>query len=128
MLDVRGTMLWELPMTKVRLMIACLFSCAAIAAAGQVSAAEAPVCLQSRSIDHTHVVDSKTVLFYMRGGQIWQNDLPAPCTGLNLHGFVVRAGYGEICGGQGVTLLQVQEACMLGKFKPYSAPPAHGTP
>ena len=34
-----------------------------------------PVCLQTFRIDHTHVVDSKNVLFYMKDGKIWHNAL-----------------------------------------------------
>ena len=81
-----------------------------------------PVCLQSYLVDHTHVVDASTILFYMRDGKIWQNRLPAPCRGILLHGFVVRAGFDEICSNaQGITVIETKQVCQLGAFTPYTA-------
>jgi len=80
------------------------------------------VCLEAYLIDHTHVVNASTVLFYMRNGKIWQSNLPTPCPGLLMHGFVAKAGYTEICGGaQGITVIQTGEVCQLGPFTPYTA-------
>ena len=88
------------------------------------SAAAGLTCLQSELIDHTHVVNPSTVLFYMKDGKIWQNDLPQPCGGLAFNGFVVRGHQMEICGGQGITVIKTHQACVLGKkFTAYQAPP-----
>jgi hypothetical protein len=83
-----------------------------------------PVCLEPYLIDHTHTVDPRTILFYMRGGKIWQNTLPGPCPELMFHGFayVVRGEY--ICSNmQGIRVLRSGAVCELGAFTPYNAPP-----
>jgi hypothetical protein len=82
------------------------------------------VCLQAQFIDHTKVVNPSTVLFYMRGGKVWQNNLKAPCNGLNFHGFTVVGHETEICAGQGITVITTHEACVLGGFTAYTPPPA----
>lgn len=109
-------------MKKIRFATACVFSAAILATAGQAYAQNAPTCIQSELIDHTSVVDAKTVLFHMRGGTIWQNNLPTRCSGLKLHGFVVRGHDSQICGGSGITLIESGSVCMLGKFAAYTAP------
>ena len=69
-------------MKKIGLTIACLFAGGVFAAAVPASADMVPACIQPHLIDHTQVVDSKTILFHMRGGKIWQNNLPVSCSGL----------------------------------------------
>lgn len=84
----------------------------------------APVCLQTYLIDHTHTVDPKTILFYMRGGKIWQNTLPQPCPGLMYYGFVDVVRDNQICSNmQSIRVLVTQNVCMLGAFTPYIPPP-----
>lgn len=83
----------------------------------------APVCLQTYLIDHTHTVDPKTILFYMRGGKIWQNTLPYPCPGLTYHGFVDVVRDNQICSNtQSIRVLVTNDVCMLGAFTPYTPP------
>lgn len=84
------------------------------------------VCLQAQFIDHTKVVNPRTVLFYMRGGKVWQNNLKTPCNGLTFHGFTVVGHETEICAGQGITVITTHEACALGGFVAYT--PAQGAP
>jgi hypothetical protein len=97
--------------------------------AGTALAADGPTCLQSQFIDHTHTVNPSTVLFYMRDGKIWRNDLPQPCPGLNFYGFVVQGHDSEICGGQGINIIKAQTTCTLGKnFTTYLPPPNHSSP
>lgn len=103
-------------MKKIRFAVACLFSGAVLAVAPPVFAQNAPTCIESQLIDHTSVVDTRTVLFHMRGGKIWQNDLPTACAGLKLHGFVVRGQDSQICSGSGITLIESGSVCVLGKF------------
>jgi|SwirhisoilCB3_FD_contig_51_4282908_length_1432_multi_11_in_0_out_0_2 hypothetical protein len=112
-------------MKKIGLTIACLFAGGVFAAAVPASADVVPACIQPHLIDHTQVVDSKTILFHMRGGKIWQNNLPVSCSGLKLHGFVVRGQDNQICGGQGISLVETGSVCMLGKFTSYEAPAQH---
>jgi hypothetical protein len=96
-------------------------------AAGAAHASD-QVCLTSYKIDHTKVVNPSTVLFYMKDGKIWQNDLPVPCPGLEFHGFVMVGHQDEFCGMQGISIIQTNQACSLGRFTPYVAPQAGGTP
>lgn len=92
------------------------------AQAGTEAAAPGPACIQSQFVDHTHAVNPSTVLFYMRGGKVFQNDLRGSCSGLAFHGFVVTGHNSEICGGQGITVIETHQVCQLGKFSAYVAP------
>jgi hypothetical protein len=76
------------------------------------------VCLWSYNVDHTHVVNPSTVLFYMKDGKVWQNNLPTPCNGLKLHGFALIGHEEEFCGSQPISILETHEACALGTFTP----------
>ncbi|MBU6442896.1 MAG: hypothetical protein KGR48_03205 [Alphaproteobacteria bacterium] len=87
-----------------------------------------PVCLWTYMIDHTHTVDAKTLLFYMKGGKIWKNTLQNRCPSLTFHGFAYITRDGQICSNQQVIyVLQTHEVCMLGTFEPYT-PPAKPKP
>ena len=55
------------------------------------------VCLWTYMIDHTHVVNPRTVLFYTRDGHVWRNDLKSPCPGLDFHGFSFVSRSDQIC-------------------------------
>ena len=80
-----------------------------------------PMCLESYLVDHTKVVNPSTILFYMRDGKVWRNDLPAPCPGLNFHGFVLTGQQGEVCAPDSISVLSTREVCMLGRFAPDNA-------
>lgn len=102
--------------------VAAAFSFAALAGYG---ASAATTCLWTRQIDHTHVVDRNTVLFYMKDGKIWRNDLKSPCMGLQLHGFSFTSASDEICSNAvGIRVIRTGEVCTLGRFSP-SAGPVH---
>ena len=78
------------------------------------------VCLWTYQIDHTHVVNPRTVLFYMKDGHVWRNDLKTPCRGLEFNGFVFVSRSDEICGPEiGIRVIRTGEACSLGEFSPY---------
>lgn len=110
---------------------------AAIALSGAVLATSlhaqpakaAPVCIRpfdfsTGSIDHTHVVNPTTILFYMRDGKIWKNTLHQPCRGLMLHGFEFATRQDEICSNaQSIRIIQTGEICELGEFARYVPPP-----
>ena len=88
-----------------------------------------PVCLRPfdtphDAIDHTHVVDPSTILFYMRDGTIWKNTLHQPCPGLMFHGFSFVTHQDEICANaQGIQVLVTNQVCVLGGFTRYVPPP-----
>jgi hypothetical protein len=78
------------------------------------------VCLWTYQIDHTHVMNPHTVLFYMKDGHVWRNDLKAPCRGLEFHGFDFVSRSDQICGPEvGIRVIRTGEACSLGEFSPY---------
>jgi hypothetical protein len=86
-----------------------------------------PVCLRpfdtpgSGAIDHTHVVDPQTILFYMRDGKIWKNTLKTSCPGLMFHGFNFATHQDEICSNaQSIRVIETDEVCELGAFTPYA--------
>lgn len=102
---------------------------AAIAAGATVAPALAgspPVCIQSNLIDHTSVQkDNQTILFYMKGGKVYSNQLRNACPGLAFHGFVVniRGGNDTLCSNQeSISVLVTHEVCMMGAFSPYTPP------
>lgn len=42
------------------------------------------ICLRPSDINNTVIVDDNTILFYMKGGKIWKNELEDRCYGLNI--------------------------------------------
>lgn len=118
-------------MKKLAIISAALFALgltagAATAAEGDAAttAAKPPaVCLWTYQIDHTKYVQPRTLLFYMRGGKVWQNTMLNDCTGLNFNGFAYVTRDGKICSNmQSIIVLQSHQLCMLGDFTPYTAP------
>lgn len=107
----------------------CLLGLFAAVAASAQPAPGHPVCIRpfdlpTGSVDHTHVVDPKTILFYMRDGKIWKNSLPSACPGLMFHGFSFLTYQDEVCSNaQGIQVIETGEVCQLGAFTSY-APPA----
>lgn len=79
------------------------------------------VCLWTYNIDHTHYVDPRTVLFYMKDGHVWQNNLRSSCAGLAFHGFSYVTRSDQICGPEiGIQVIKTGETCSLGEFVPYT--------
>jgi hypothetical protein len=79
------------------------------------------VCLWTYMIDHTHVVDRNTLLFYTKDGHVWRNDLKSPCPGLEFHGFSFVSRSDQICSNAvGIRVIRTGEVCALGPFSPYS--------
>lgn len=76
------------------------------------------VCLKTYFIDSTHVVDAKTILFRMKDGTVYRNDLAHACTGLKWDGFVYVLHYDELCSSdhQSICILRSHEVCQLGGF------------
>ncbi len=60
------------------------------------------LCIQSYNIQRTEIKDDATILFHMRDGTTYENDLPQRCVGLKLapNGFTyapTNPGTDEIC-------------------------------
>lgn len=86
-------------------------------------------CVTSRDILDTDAVTDRVVLFHMRGGRTYRNDLPHSCPQLARSGsaFSYRTTSSRLCA---VDIIQVSEpatgfgygACTLGKFTRYELP------
>jgi hypothetical protein len=87
------------------------------------------VCLDAGHIDHTVVVDDRTILFYMRGGKVWQNTLREACPSLKFERAFSEEIRGDVvCSNrQIIRVLHTGAACSLGAFTPY-IPPAKAAP
>lgn len=116
----------------MKMLAAIALSEAVLAAPLQAQPANtAPTCIRpfdfsTGSVDHTHVVNPTTILFYMRDGKIWKNALRQPCRGLTLHGFVFTTQQDEVCSNaQSIRVIQTGEICQLGEFTRYVPLPAN---
>ena len=84
---------------------------ALVIAAGAAHAAgtdaETVNCVNLNRIDHTQVVDNRTILFYMRDGTIYSNRLAHPVPGLESNrAFMYRAATSRLCNVDAVTVLE----------------------
>lgn len=96
----------------------------AVGASSIAPVAAAPVCLNPFYIESSHVVDAKTIIFRMKDGTLWRNDLRAPCRGILFHGYTYKVNYDELCDyGQSIRVLTTHEVCTLGTFTKVA--PAH---
>lgn len=80
-------------------------------------------CLKTVLVDHTSVKDASTIVYYMKGGEVWKNSLNTPCTTLPHNGYIYMPTVPDnICGNlQRIKVIQTGEVCQLGAFTP--APP-----
>jgi hypothetical protein len=75
------------------------------------------VCLHIRDVDHTEPVGDKVLLFHMRNGQVWRNQLKSPCQGLGSFGYSERLFNDEVCANQQIIhVLRLGTSCVLGDF------------
>lgn len=82
------------------------------------------VCLWTYLIDHTTVVDAKTLVFHMKDKKAWKNTLVNRCPDLKFHGYAYLTHDGQICANsQAIYVLKTHSVCMLGGFEPYVPPP-----
>jgi hypothetical protein len=85
-------------------------------------------CISLNRIDRTTVVDDRSILFYMRGGDIYLNRLPHRCPGLRWEEtFMYRTSIGRLCDLDIITVLNnigfgysPGASCGLGMFFPIS--------
>jgi hypothetical protein len=83
------------------------------------------VCLELHDVlDVGPINDGNALLFRMRNGQHWRNDLKNGCPDLKFSGFSwVLPGLHEVCDDQQfLHVFQTNELCRLGKFT--QLPPA----
>lgn len=85
-------------------------------------------CISTTRLDRTEVVDNETVLFYMRGGDIYRNRLSRSCPGLEREKrFTYRVYGNQLCRVDTITVLESRAfglsdgfTCALGDFQPIS--------
>jgi len=85
-------------------------------------------CINVSRIKETHIVDDNNVLFYMRGNDVYLNELRWACRGLKRErqfSYSVRAN--RLCGTDTISVLQSfgssispANSCGLGQFVPIS--------
>jgi hypothetical protein len=97
---------------------------AALAAPVSALAADAagkPVCLDVNRIDHTEVLNSHQILFYMYGKKIWVNTLTNNCSTLTRQdGFAWESSIPKYCDNlEIIRVLRTGQVCTLGAFTPY---------
>lgn len=83
-------------------------------------------CLVSSRISGTAVVDDRTVLFYLRGGDVYQNILPRDCPRLKRNDrFMYETSGNRLCSTDLITVLERYgrsfergATCRLGEYFP----------
>jgi hypothetical protein len=81
--------------------------------------AQANVCINAQNIvSSTPNKDGTAILFTMRDGKVWRNDLQGKCPDLKFSGFSWTIPIGtEVCEReQSIRVIQSPQICMLGKF------------
>jgi hypothetical protein len=86
-------------------------------------------CITSRDIQDTDAITDRVVLFHMKNGRTYRNDLPHSCPQLTRSGsaFAYSTPMSQLCA---IDIIQVTEpttgfgygACTLGKFTRYELP------
>jgi hypothetical protein len=87
-------------------------------------ASNSQVCLESRQIDHTKILNDHQILFYMTGKKVWLNTLPNKCSALRFdEGFVHVSSNDQYCDNlETIKVRPTGQPCLLGKFTPYEKP------
>lgn len=89
--------------------------------------ANAENCVSLPRIDRTRIVDDNTIIFYMKGGDIYVNHLPRRCPGLRVaDSYLYKTSLAELCNVDTITVLQrfggpgftPGPMCGLGYFEP----------
>jgi hypothetical protein len=107
---------------------AALASAPATSQRGDRDADEPRDCITLMEIDRTRVADDDTILFYMRGGDVYRNELPNRCPTLEFEErFMYRVTTGRLCSIDVITVIDdvgfgfmPGASCGLGEFEPIS--------
>lgn len=78
-------------------------------------------CVPLYMINQTRVLDDKTILFEMKNGDVWRNELPFACHGLKREDrFSYKTSTGQLCSMDIITVLPTMgipgPTCGLGEF------------
>jgi hypothetical protein len=83
-------------------------------------------CINLREIDRTRVPNEDTILFYLRGGDVYRNNLPNRCPNLDFdERFMYRVTGNRLCDTDVITVIEdlgfgflPGATCGLGEFQP----------
>lgn len=86
-------------------------------------------CVRISEIEKIDIVDSETLIFRLRRGKVYRNDLPHRCPGLRPNDTLMyRSSVGRLCSVDVVTVLEdwgfgyaPGASCGLGMFEPITA-------
>jgi hypothetical protein len=77
----------------------------------------ANVCLNTRDIEHTQVLSDRAILFHMRDGKLWRNDLRQACPMLSVSPYSEKLTSDLICANQQfIHVTLTGDDCALGSF------------
>lgn len=81
------------------------------------------ICIDIIRIRRTRVIDDNTILFYLRGGEIYVNELNYRCPGLGFEqGFSYATSLTQLCCNREIIrVLRRGTACGLGEFTKINA-------
>lgn len=75
------------------------------------------VCLKTQDIERTEIVSDRSILFDMRDGKIWRNDLRTACPMLKVSPYTEKLTTDLICSNQQfIHLMLTGNDCALGDF------------
>ena len=87
-------------------------------------------CIWLRQLDHTEVIDDRTILFYQTGNRVYRNYLPRECPGVaREERFMYEARANQLCSIDTIAVLEDWGGpglvrgvtCALGEFQRVSA-------
>mgnify|MGYP001549734556 CR=1 FL=1 len=89
-----------------------------MAQAGDTPASSGSICLRTFDSSSTTTPNDKTILFHMRDGKVYRNDLRGTCSGISFNGFAYDVTPPDrICGNlQIIRVLKTHAVCSLGPF------------
>ena len=87
---------------------------------------ETQSCINLREVDRTRVPNENTILFYLRGGDVYRNNLPSRCPNLDFdERFMYRVTGNRLCDTDVITVVEdlgfgvlSGATCGLGPFQP----------
>jgi hypothetical protein len=83
----------------------------------------ADVCLNLRDIERTQVLNDRAILFHMRDGRIWRNDLRQACPMLSVSPFIEKLTTDLVCANQEfIHVTLTGDNCSLGSFTEVAPP------
>lgn len=77
----------------------------------------ASICLNVNEIQRTEVISDRAILFHMRDGRLWRNDLRTACPMLKVSPYTEKLTTGLVCANQQfIRLTLTGDDCELGSF------------